>query len=108
VSKLVADQETRILAVRADIVASGETNSAGGPSCGVLAEELAALLGGSELYGAYRLDDGRAPEHAWVLLADGTIVDASADQFGCQGPLRVLHAGDDDYNRYLDQDGDDQ
>lgn len=95
-----------LMRIRSEVVQAGETNSQGGPSCGVTSEEVAALLGGSEFYGAYLCDDGTAPEHAWVVLPDGTIVDATADQFGGE-PVTIIEPGDPRAARYLDQPGDD-
>lgn len=99
---LTADQIAAVHRVRAEIVAYGETNSVGGPSCGVLSEELGMLLGGRENYGRYRLDDGTVcDDHAWVQLPGGVILDASADQFDGGAPIRVLSPGDPDFARYL-------
>lgn len=106
---MIALDEAQVAALhrlRDEIVAAGETNSEGGPSCGVLSEGAGPLVGGTEFYGAYLCDDGTAPEHAWVVLPDGTIVDASADQFGGP-PIVVIPPGDSRAARYLDQEGDD-
>ena len=102
---LDAAKVSAVLALRESIVADGECNSTGGPSCGVTSEELAPILGGSETYGAYDLG-GRFPEHAWVRLPDGTIVDATADQFGLSAVV-VARPGDAQHARYLDRAGDD-
>lgn len=92
--------------IRQEIVAAGELNSQGGPSCGVTSEEVAVALGGAEVYGAYRLPSGRTPEHAWVQMPDGTIIDATGDQFGMP-PIQVIPPGDPRAANYLDQAGDD-
>lgn len=97
--------------LRDEIVAAGETNSAGGPSCGVTAEEVAEMLRGqgvaaSENYGAFHHPGGGTPEHAWVNLPGGHILDPTADQFGYE-PVRLLHPGHPDHVRYLNQAGDD-
>lgn len=105
----VAELTPQIMMLRAEMVAAGETNSTGGPSCGVTSEELEGLLGPgfSRFVGAYLCDDGRAPEHVWVVWDDdGTIIDATGDHFGLP-PVLVVDPDDPLAARYLDQDGDD-
>lgn len=97
--------------LRDEIVAAGETNSAGGPSCGVTAEEVAEMLrsqgiAASENYGSFQHISGEQPEHAWVNLPDGTILDPTADQFGYE-PVRFLHPDHPDHSLYRYQEGDD-
>jgi hypothetical protein len=106
VSTLADAQWATIRRIRREVVTAGELNSVGGPSCGVTSEEIAATLGWPEFYGAYRVTDESMPEHAWNVMPDGTIVDATADQFGGQ-PVTVIPPGDPRAARYLDQDGDD-
>ncbi len=92
--------------IRDEVVAAGEVNSTGGPSCGVTSEEAGGVLHGSEFYGAYLTDDGRKVAHAWVELADGGIIDSTSDQFG--GPrISYISAEDPRRSRYLDEAGDD-
>lgn len=40
-------------------------------------------------------------QHAWTELPDGTIIDATADQFGRPG-IHVVRKGDADYQQYLE------
>lgn len=73
----------KILAMRRELVADGTTNSKGGPSCGTLAEWLAVEFGWQEFYGYIYDQQGLVidEDHAWAILPDGTIIDASIDQF---------------------------
>lgn len=85
---------------RVDAVAQGDTNSRGGPSCGITTEIVVCDVPDVEqTWGAYRTDSG-APEHVWLTLPDGTIVDPTADQFD-QAPVVVLRPGDPGAERYL-------
>lgn len=103
---LTPKQRAGINRIRREIVEYGECNSTGGPSCGVTSEEVAYFLGGKEYTGAYRADDGTIPEHSWVVMSDGTIIDATGDQFGMPA-IQVIAPSDPLYVRYLDQLGDD-
>jgi len=103
---MLLDQQTleRLRLLR-DEVRLGEGGSreyslAGG-RCGIVAEEIAVRFRWREFYGLYRLPDGRLEEHAWNDLPDGTILDATADQFEEGHDIRVVPSGHPEYRRYL-------
>jgi hypothetical protein len=65
--------------------------------CGKVAEAVQAELGWAYRWGHLRLlDDGVCWIHCWNQLLDGTIVDATADQFEERwlGDVAVLSPGD--------------
>jgi hypothetical protein len=99
--QLTVEQIDAIARLRVEIIDAGDVNAAGGPSCGELSCGVAYIVGGIEFAGAKLLDDGTFPEHCWAYLDDGTIVDASADQFG-DAAILVLPAQDPRRDSYLD------
>ena len=69
------------------IIQAGETNSVGGCNCGMISESIATMSDGGEFYGdVYDLKGNLMDEdHAWTILRDGTIIDASIGQFELGG-----------------------
>jgi hypothetical protein len=74
----------------------------GGGMCHYVAETLAARLGWEDISGVYTSLQGEVicEAHHWNRMPDGTIVDATADQFGEGHDVRLVLPGDDDYPRY--------
>jgi hypothetical protein len=90
-------------------IARGAQSEAGRlAACNQSAAALHEAFGWCEEYGVY---DGpevrkrgrrrRRYEHRWNRLPDGTIVDATANQFGDADPVRVLPVGDARQAYYL-------
>ncbi len=79
------DEDTlrTIRRIAAEMVASGECNISGGPSCGVASEEISRQLGWDQTYGFFVDKKGNLidDDHAWAITPDGTIVDVAIQQF---------------------------
>ena len=74
----------------------------GGGMCSIVGEALEAEHGWRRCGVAYVSADGEVicEAHVVNVLADGTIVDATADQFGEGDEVRVVRPGDPAYGRY--------
>lgn len=74
----------------------------GGGYCHVVSEVLACEYGWSLFSGAYTSLAGEVicEAHVWNLLPDGSILDATADQFGEGHDVRVLTPDNPDFLRY--------
>ena len=74
----------------------------GGGCCSVVCEELETGRGWRRCGVAYLSEGGEVvcEAHFVSVLADGTIVDATADQFGEGDEIRVVRPGDALYGRY--------
>ena len=94
-----ADLE-RVRAIRRQMrLASGRPDG----RCGQVAEALQTELGWAYRWGHLRLlDDGICWIHCWNQLPDGTVVDATADQFEDRwlGDVAVLPPGDPRHANY--------
>lgn len=64
-------------------IKNGECNSKGGASCGVTSEEISKVFDWDMTYGnIFDNDDNLLDDdHAWVIKPDGTIIDATIEQF---------------------------
>jgi hypothetical protein len=68
--------------MREMIVENGDTNSQGGPGCSVISEWLWWTYGWEMRIGEfYQEEDILLGGHVWNVLENGTIIDASVDQF---------------------------
>lgn len=88
----------RILAFRAET----RLENGGGGMCHLVTEALAHERGWGRLAVTYLSADGEivTDGHYVNLLADGTIVDPTADQFGEGHDVRILRPDDPGYGRY--------
>jgi hypothetical protein len=74
-------------------------------NCGDVADELAerfSVEGWLVVEGTY-IGPGtrsRGSEHAWCLTLDGSIVDATLDQYGNDNPVALIPLGDERQNWY--------
>lgn len=77
----------------------------GGGQCSVVSEELGLAYGWHIATGAYTALNGEVicEDHAWNVLPDGSIVDATADQFGEGFDVRIVAPTDPDYRRYRNE-----
>ena len=66
--------------------------------CQDIAPFVADMLGGEAVGGKYPGEFGH--KHQWVVLEDGTVVDAAADQFD-EEPIKVVRPGEQTYDSYL-------
>jgi hypothetical protein len=101
---IVAEREL----VRIEEGGTVDWQEAGG-QCAITSDCVSGLLdeqgiSGSEPYpcGCYVTDDDRLVwDHCWVDLADGSILDPTADQF-CEGDdVRLVTSADPRFGRYL-------
>ena len=92
------DMLPHVLALRAET----RIENGGGGMCHLVTEALAHERGWGRLPVSYLDADGEivSDGHYVNLLADGTIVDPTADQFGEGHDVRVLPPDDPEYGRY--------
>ena len=74
----------------------------GGGACHLVSEIIEAEWGFEREDGTYCTPDQRdiCVGHYWNLLPDGSILDATADQFGEGHSIRLISPGDPEYTRY--------
>ncbi len=74
----------------------------GGGLCHIVSEDLRTRHGWERACVGYLSMDGGmiCASHYVNILGDGTILDATADQFGEGHDVRVVHPGDIEYGRY--------
>lgn len=81
-----------------------------GGQCGFVATDLAKTYGWVAYGGIYHSEDGRPiGDHVWnVHVPTGTIIDATADQFGEGDGVRVLTPTDPLHARYRHAESEEQ
>ena len=81
-----------------------------GGTCGTVSEEIEIKHGYPAVWGAYRTPHHpkwKNPEHVWNKLPDGSILDATADQFHEGHDVRIVHPNHPDFARYNQDEPDD-
>jgi hypothetical protein len=71
-------------------------------TCDRVSHLVATLINAEFVSGRLIEADGHSDYHCWVKLADGTILDATADQFS-NDPICVIEPGTDQYNAYVSE-----
>jgi ribosomal protein S18 acetylase RimI-like enzyme len=94
-SRITKEQQATLLSIHARYSSEIQRGV-----CGKVAEVIEAELGWRKVMGLHR---GRTM-HAWNVLADGTIIDATHDQFGPGEWLRVEPGGHPDYRPFTEAD----
>lgn len=74
----------------------------GGGMCHFVSECIQMEYGWQRFMGTYTAIDGDVicSAHLWNILPDGSILDATADQFGEGHDIRIIATTDPDYDRY--------
>lgn len=77
----------------------------GGGMCAIVSEVLYVEHGWEIRSGVYTTKNGEVicEAHLWNVATDGTLIDATADQFGEGHDIRIIAPDDPDYPRYREE-----
>lgn len=97
-TRLTPEIVERIRAMREQI----RQEEGGGGYCHMVSEWIARVYGWERASGTYcaRNRDVICSAHYWNVLPDGSILDATADQFGEGNDIRVVRPDDPEFARY--------